>query len=109
MMRDGLGISWNVRGSRNAGATLESTMAARGIKLPAWDPNNPASVAAWRQASQQFAAEASGHVRVLQGDSVRLKSVWAEVEFPALKANPNVKSITGINPETGKGVLLWRR
>ena len=92
---------------RNAGATLESTMAARGIKLPAWDPANPASVAAWRQASQQFAAGASGNVRVLQGNAVRLKSVWAEVEFPALKANPNVKSIIGVSPETGPEVLLW--
>jgi filamentous hemagglutinin len=78
-------------------------------KLPAWDPANPASVAAWRQASQQFAAGASGNVRVLQGNAVRLKSVWAEVEFPALKANPNVKSIIGVSPETGQEVLLWAR
>jgi hypothetical protein len=92
---------------RNTGATLESTMAARGVKLPAWDPSNPASVAAWRQASQEFAAGARGNVRVLQGNAVRVHSVWAEVEYPALKANPNVKSIISINPATGQEVLLW--
>lgn len=89
--------------------TLETALAARGIKLPAWDPANPASVAAWRQASHDFAAGASGNVRVLQGDVIRNNSVWAEVEFPALKANSNVKSITSIDATTGKEVLLWTR
>jgi filamentous hemagglutinin len=84
-------------------------MAARGIKLPTWDVSNPASIAAWRQASSEFAAGASGNVRVLQGDAVGVKSVWAEVEFPALKANPNVTTITAVNPKTGEAVLLWSR
>jgi hypothetical protein len=48
-------------------------------------------------------------MRVLHGNAVRVGSVWAEVEFPALKANPNVTSITGINVETGLEVLLWSR
>jgi len=95
--------------SSNAGNTLESKMASSGIKLPTWNPNNPTSVAAWRNAAQKFAAGAKGNVRVLQGNVVRVKSVWAEVEFPALKANTQVKSIIGINPETGKEVLLWSR
>lgn len=95
--------------SQNSGATLETTMATRGVKLPPWDANNPVTVAAWRSASAEFAAGARGNIRVLQSDTVRLKSVWAEVEWPALKANPNVTSITAVNPETGVQTLLWKR
>lgn len=95
--------------SKNGGATLETTLARRGIALPAWDPGSPASVAAWRNASAEFAAGASGNVRVLQADAVRVDSIWAQVEFPALKANPNVTSITSIDPRTGAEVLLWSR
>lgn len=94
---------------QNSGTTLESTVVARGIRLPTWDPADSASVAAWRQASQEFAAGASGDVRVLQGNAIRLNSVWAEVEYPALRANPNANSITSINLETGKEVPLWSR
>lgn len=79
------------------------------ISLPAWDASNPAVVSAWRNASREFAAGASGNVRVLQADAVRVNSIWAQVEFPALKANPNVTSITSIDPRTGAEVLLWRR
>lgn len=48
-----------------------------------------------------------GNVPVLQTDAVRVNSIWAEVEFPAL--NPNVTSRTAVNPETGIEVLLWSR
>lgn len=84
-------------------------MASRGITLPEYDPANPDIVAQWRNASTEFANGASGNVRVLQGDSVRMTSVWAEVEFPALKANPNVTSITAGNPTTGETWVLWTR
>ena len=107
-VRNGEGTAAQWAGE-NSGATLGSTVTARGISLPTWDPAGPASVAAWRQASQEFAAGASGSVRVLQGNAVRLDSIWAEVEYPALRANPNVNSITSINPETGQEVLLWSR
>lgn len=89
--------------------TLEMTRANRGVELPTWDPGNPESVAAWRQASHDFAAGASGNVRVLQGDTIRIDSFWAQTEFPALKANPNVKSITAIDSKTGAEVPLWLR
>jgi len=95
--------------AQNGGATLEMTLAGRGVDLPVWDASKPSSIEAWMQASQEFAAGARGNVRVLQSDSVRLQSVWAEVEFPALKANPNVNSIRAVNPEDGAEVLLWKR
>lgn len=95
--------------TQNGGATLEMTLTGRGVDLPVWDASNPSSVEAWMQASQEFAAGARGNVRVLQSDSVRLQSVWAEVEFPALRANPSVNSIRAVNPEAGAEVLLWKR
>lgn len=94
---------------RNGGSTLETLLADHGIKLPVWDANNPAVVAAWRAASKEFAAGARGNVRVLHSEAVRLKSVWKEVEFPALKANPNVTSVTAVDPVTGVEALLWSR
>lgn len=95
--------------AKHGGSTLETTLASRGITLPAWDASSPAVVSAWRDASAQFARGASGNVRVLQGDAVRMDSVWAQVEFPALKANTSVTSITAINPSTGVSSVIWRR
>jgi len=103
---DKVAAAWT---ARNGGITLESTLEARGIQLPAWDANNSRVVAAWENASRQFAQGASGDVRVLQGESVSLTSVWKRIEFSALKANPNVTSITSVNPSTGEEALLWSR
>ncbi|MDQ2958460.1 MAG: type IV secretion protein Rhs [Actinomycetota bacterium] len=94
---------------KNGGVTLETTLDQRNITLPEYDRNDPSVVGAWRQASAAFARGAQGNVIVLQGDAVRTTSVWAEVEYPALTANPNVTSITAINPETGGSTLLWSR
>lgn len=73
------------------------------------NPSDSASVAAWRQASAEFASGARGNVTVLQEDAIRLNSVWAEVEFPLLRANPDVTSIRAVHPRTGEAVLLWSR
>jgi len=81
----------------------------RGINLPVFDRANPASVAAWQQASIDFARGASGNVTVLQDTAVRVNSRWKEFEFPALTANPDVTSITAVNPDTGDAFLLWNR
>jgi hypothetical protein len=94
--------------AQHGGSTLESTLASRGVTLPAWNASNPATVAAWRQASIEFAAGARGNVRVLQGDVLRLDAIWRD-EFRALQANPNVNSIIMINPDIGVEVLLWSR
>lgn len=72
------------------------TLDERGINLPAWDRSNPASVAAWQQASVDFARGASGNVTVLQESSVRVASILKEYEYPALITNPNVTSITAL-------------
>ncbi|MDA3873355.1 MAG: hypothetical protein PF795_05290, partial [Kiritimatiellae bacterium] len=94
--------------ARNGGATLETTLASRGINLPTWNAADPSVVAAWRQASIDFASGASGNVRVLQGTSLRIDAIFRS-EFEALIANPKVRSIMAINPETGLETLLWSR
>ncbi|MDA8238203.1 MAG: hypothetical protein M0T75_10060 [Chloroflexi bacterium] len=95
--------------AENGGATLEMTLVRRGVHLPAWDAASQTSIDAWRSASAEFAAGAQGNVRVLQSDAIRVSSIWAEVEFPALTANPNVLSITAVDPVSGMEVLLWTR
>ncbi len=94
--------------NNNGGATLESTLASRGVKLPAWNASDPSVVAAWQKASVDFANGAKGHVRVLQGDTLRVDAIFG-AEFRALQANPSVKSVISINPETGAEMLLWSR
>jgi len=110
---DGAAAEWV---AKNGGATLETTMKARGISLPQFNASDPAVVAAWRQASLDFAQGASGNVRVLQpGSAMRFSSVpgqgsvWGQVEWGALTNNPNVQSITSVIHETGEEVLLWKR
>jgi RHS repeat-associated protein len=102
--------------ARNGGTTLETTLAKRCIELPQWNGKDPAVTAAWRKASREFAEGASGHIKVLQpNNAMRYSpkkgegSVWAEVEWLALIKNPKVESITSINPDTGTGIILWKR
>jgi hypothetical protein len=94
---------------RHGGTTLEKTLERDGITLPPFDRAKPETVAAWRKASEEFAKGARGDVRVLQEDRVGVTSVWREVEFKALKHNPNITSITAIDPRTGLETLLWKR
>jgi RHS repeat-associated protein len=107
-VRGGAGTAMRWAAS-HGGATLESTMASRGIQLPEWDPANPASMGEWRSASQAFASGARGSVRVLQEDSLRINSVWGEIEYPALRAKVRVTSITAIDPRSGIETVLWSR
>ncbi len=91
--------------AENGGVTLEQTLVDAGIKPPGWaeDPGW------WTDASRSFAQRASGDVRVVLGDNVNPGGTWAQTEFPALKANPNVRSITVVNPATGEQTLIWSR
>jgi hypothetical protein len=41
----------------------------------------------------------SGHYL---SESVGISSIWSRIEVPTLKANPNVTSITSIDPERGR-------
>ena len=103
--RDRKALEWI---AKNGGGTLESLIAKRNIKMPDWDITNPDVIKAWEQVSVDFANGAKGHIRVLQGDSLRVSAIFGK-EFQALKLNPNVKSITSINPDTGEEFLLWAR
>lgn len=93
--------------AQHGGTTLEQAVAKRGLQLPKFNPRDPAAVSAWRKASEEFAKGARGDVIVLQVDEgVRLGSIWAKVEYPALISNPNVTSITALNPRTGGRFVL---
>lgn len=92
--------------ARSGGTTLERTPGAQ--QLPRYNPDDPATAVVWSTASGSFARGASGHVRVLLGDSSP-GSIWNTVELPALRANPLVTSITAIDPVTGATRILWRR
>ncbi len=83
------------------------SLKARGIVLPKYNIDDPDSVAVWTQASLEFAENARGNVTVLTNrDSVKVNSVWRQ-EYKALTQNPNVTSITAVNPTTGDWSLLW--
>jgi len=95
--------------SSQQGTTLEQLAEARGLNLPAWDPNNPASVQAWSSASQAYAESVSGSVNAVIGNSLRPGNVWETFELPALKANPNVTEIIRIDPVTGSKTIIFSR
>lgn len=93
----------------NGGKTLDMVASENGVKFPPYVGSDPASVAAWDRASELFAQKASGDVRVLLGHDFRQESTWRRVEFPALRSNPKVRSITAINPKTGTQLILFQR
>ncbi|MBP2330660.1 RHS repeat-associated protein [Kibdelosporangium banguiense] len=92
--------------AKNGGTTLEMAMARDGIRLGS--SRDPANVKAWEEASEEFARNAGGRVRVLRVDSVRPESVWLR-EYDVLVKNPNVTSIVSINPRTGAETVLFTR
>lgn len=94
---------------KSGGTTLETLIDERGIDMPDWDPNDPSSVAAWKQISSEYAQGASGQVRVVLGSELRPGNVWETAEFPALQANPNVTQIVSVDPATGESAILWTR
>lgn len=89
------------------GTTLEQLMAERGVELPVWDAGNPASVAAWENASQSFAEGAKGNVTAVIGDMLRPGNVWETKELPALLNNSAVTQITKIDPATGIKTIIY--
>lgn len=91
------------------GMTLEQVISARSIELPVWDASNPTPVLAWQNASRAYAEGAKGTVRVIIGDSSRPSSIWETIEFPTLKANPNVKTVIKVEPITGTETIIFKR
>ncbi|MBK8872234.1 MAG: hypothetical protein IPN19_14660 [Elusimicrobia bacterium] len=89
------------------GTTLEGLLKSKGIKMPGSD--HPMSKAAWEEVSLIYANNVSGKVRVVLGQEVREGSVWRKIEFDTLKANPKVKEIVAIDPETHIESLLFSR
>jgi len=95
--------------AKNNGVTLETLVADRNIKMPAWDEANPASVKAWKDISAEYANGASGDVRAVIGQNLRADNVWESRELPALLKNPNVTSITVIDPATKQLTVIFKR
>lgn len=91
------------------GVTLEKLIADRGIKMPSWDPTNPASIDAWKAISQEYAAGASGTVRAILGKNIGAGSIWQTVELPALLRNSNVTRIIGVDAATGAETTILSR
>lgn len=87
---------------RNGGTTLESLMGRRGIELPQWDPDNPAVMKAWDDASAAFANGAQGRVRVVLGDQLRPGNIWENTEYPRLLQNRRVTEVVRVDPRTGQ-------
>lgn len=82
------------------GTTLEMLIETRDIKMPAWDPTNPASVKAWEDISAEYARGVSGRVRAVVGQELRPGNIWETKELPALLGNPRVTSIVVVDPAT---------
>ena len=108
---DGIGgadISATIAKSRG-GVTLESTIADKGIIMPEWDFNNPASMEAWDLASAAYAEQVSGDVRAVIGNELRHGNIWESIELPRLMKNQNVTKITTIDPKTGVETIIFVR
>ena len=81
---------------------MEQTLAANGVDpLPVWNQKDPESVRFWEDASAAFAENASGQVRAVVGSDLRPGNIWQTVEIPRLVDNPNVTSISQLDPDTG--------
>lgn len=103
--RNGQEIAGNIAGRNNA-TTLEMLIESRGIDMPEWDADNPASVATWTQVSEAYAAGASGTVRAVLGDSIRPDAVWW-TELQRLQANGDVTQVIRIDPDTLAESVIW--
>lgn len=89
--------------------TMEILMRNSGIDMPSFDLNDPDSVAAWTNSSKDYAEQASGDVTVVMSPPLREGNIFENVELPALKANPNVTSVTMINAQTNEKNEIFRR
>ena len=91
----------------NGGVTMDILL--ENEDFPEWDFGDEDSFSRWEDASRAYAEQASGDVRVIARPPIRKGSIFEAVEFPTLKKNKNVTSVTMINPETGEKTVIFRR
>ncbi len=82
---------------------------SKGIDMPEWDMDNPATIKAWEDVSAEYARQVSGDVRAVIGSELREGNIWENVELPRLKANPNVDRIITIDPVTLEKTVIFER
>jgi len=105
MGEDGARIAENIA-RQQGGVTLEMAARSSGVSMPQW---NASTAPIWRDASETFARQASGDVRVVLGPNVTPHSTWSTVELPALRANPNVTSVVSVDPVTLAETVIFVR
>ena len=93
----------------NKGTTMGMLLEAGSADIPEWDFDDAESIHSWEDASRVYAEQASGDVRVIAKPPLRKGNIFENVELPALKENPNVTSVTMINPETNEKTVIFRR
>ncbi len=86
---------------KGGGTTLEQLIESKGIGAPVFNPDDPASVAWWDNASAEYAENASGRAHVVLGEDLRGQNFFDVTEFGRLMNNPKVTSIE--LPDLGTG------
>jgi filamentous hemagglutinin len=92
---------------KHRGTTLETTLAQRGVRLPPWDPNDPAVITAWRNASADFAAGARGPRAPSRFRSGQVRLGRSGVSHSSGQPECGFDHCPGSG--TGAEVLLWSR
>lgn len=106
--KEGDKVAAGLAGERG-GTTLETKLSEAGIVMPEYNMNDKASMEAWREASRQYAARASGDVHVVAGERMTADGVFATVEYPTLQANEKVTRILSVDPKTGEETVVFDR
>lgn len=95
-------VFWSGSGTQAAANAFAATNNGIMVRL-----GSDASLAEAQAASLELAANASGNVVVFQSvEGTAVNSVWAQTEYPALMANPNVTGIT-YNVIDSSGTTVW--
>lgn len=93
----------------NEGVTMEGLLLSAADDFPEWDFDDMDSVKSWEKASKVYAEQASGDVRVVVRKPLRENNIFEAVEFPTLKENPNITSVTMIDADTNEATEIFRR
>jgi hypothetical protein len=104
----GNGAADLIAGGSNA-TTLEGLLESNGINPPKWSPTDTYADNWWSAVSQMYAENSSGEVYAVIGPNLRPGNVWETVELPRLMQNPNVTTITVIDPATGIETTVFER